>query len=229
MGEASLKDKSLVLETVLIMDFRPSSMTIIGNDDFLVLNRNEGKVFRYTGGNLFSEILDVNVATRSNRGMLGICSMKIKDVQYVFLYFTEGKNGDGEDERIQDFNPLGNRLYRYELVNNELVHPKLILNLPAVPGPRHAGGAIDSGPDGNIYLTIGDSDGTFRDSKYQTMAQNYLNGSDPDGRAGLLWVKPDGGYVDESILGDVYPLNLYYAYGIRNSFGFDWDPITGKL
>jgi glucose/arabinose dehydrogenase len=32
-----------------------------------------------------------------------------------------------------------------------------------------------------------------------------------------------------SILGDEYPLNLYYAYGIRNSFGMDFDPVTGKL
>ena len=26
-----------------------------------------------------------------------------------------------------------------------------------------------------------------------------------------------------------YPLNLYYAFGIRNSFGMDFDPVTGKL
>jgi glucose/arabinose dehydrogenase len=26
-----------------------------------------------------------------------------------------------------------------------------------------------------------------------------------------------------------FPLNLYYAYGIRNSFGIDFDPVTGKL
>ena len=24
-------------------------------------------------------------------------------------------------------------------------------------------------------------------------------------------------------------MNLYYAYGIRNSFGIDFDPVTGKL
>jgi aldose sugar dehydrogenase len=31
------------------------------------------------------------------------------------------------------------------------------------------------------------------------------------------------------ILGDSSPLNLYYAYGIRNSFGMDFDPLSGKL
>jgi glucose/arabinose dehydrogenase len=28
---------------------------------------------------------------------------------------------------------------------------------------------------------------------------------------------------------DNHPLNMYYAYGIRNSFGLDFDPLTGNL
>jgi glucose/arabinose dehydrogenase len=35
--------------------------------------------------------------------------------------------------------------------------------------------------------------------------------------------------VGNGILGKTYPLNLYYAYGIRNSYGIDFDPVTGKL
>jgi aldose sugar dehydrogenase len=31
------------------------------------------------------------------------------------------------------------------------------------------------------------------------------------------------------IIGDETPLNLYYAYGVRNSFGINFDPITGNL
>jgi glucose/arabinose dehydrogenase len=31
------------------------------------------------------------------------------------------------------------------------------------------------------------------------------------------------------VIGDKFPFNLYYAYGIRNSFGMDFDPVTGKL
>ena len=33
----------------------------------------------------------------------------------------------------------------------------------------------------------------------------------------------------EGILGNTYPLNLYYAYGIHNSFGIDFDPVIAKL
>jgi aldose sugar dehydrogenase len=55
-----------------------------------------------------------------------------------------------------------------------------------------------------------------------------------DGRAGILWLTQDGYPVignngREGILGNEYPFNLYYAYGIRNSFGIDFDPVTGKL
>ena len=50
----------------------------------------------------------------------------------------------------------------------------------------------------------------------------------PDGSGGILRVTQDGGTV-KGILGNNFPLNLYYAYGIRNSFGMDFDPVTKTL
>ena len=35
--------------------------------------------------------------------------------------------------------------------------------------------------------------------------------------------------MGNGILGNQYPLNLYYAYGIKNSFGIGFDPLTGNL
>jgi hypothetical protein len=35
--------------------------------------------------------------------------------------------------------------------------------------------------------------------------------------------------VGEGIIGQTSPANKYFAYGIRNSFGLDFDPVTGKL
>ena len=31
-----------------------------------------------------------------------------------------------------------------------------------MPGPRHMGGVIAIGPDNNLYISVGDLDGTFR-------------------------------------------------------------------
>jgi aldose sugar dehydrogenase len=70
---------------------------------------------------------------------------------------------------------------------------------------------------------IGDVDG------HRTKAQNQQSGGEPDGTSGILRITQDGRPVGIGILGNTHPLNLYYAYGIRNSFGFDFDPITGNI
>ena len=61
------------------------------------------------------------------------------------------------------------------------------------------------------------------------------SGEEPDGTSGILRITQDGKPVvssvsggDGGILGNTYPLNLYYAYGIRNSFGMDFDPDKQK-
>jgi glucose/arabinose dehydrogenase len=45
----------------------------------------------------------------------------------------------------------------------------------------------------------------------------------------LLRITQDGEIVQPSILGDEHPLDMYYGYGIRNSFGITSDPVTGNL
>jgi len=76
--------------------------------------------------------------------------------------------------------------------------------------------------------------------KYKNQAINDLDGKLPDGRGGILRINladissnnnDNDFYIvhDNGIIGNDYPQNLYYAYGIRNGFGIDWDPITGNL
>jgi glucose/arabinose dehydrogenase len=204
-------------------------MTFLGPDDLLLLNRDEGKVYRVTHGIMSGPILDVNVATDGYRGLLGVAAANESHFIKVFLYFTEARTHDGDDATKNPVIPLGNRIYKYDLVDNRLINPKLLLDLPVLPGPRHAGGVLAIGPDKNIYLTIGDLDGTFRYKQYETMTQNFQNGVIPDGRSGILAITQDGYPTGKQKLGNSFPLNLYYAYGIRNSFGIDWDPITGEL
>ena len=116
------------------------------------------------------------------------------------------------------------RLYKYELVNNSLTNPKLLMGIPvSIPTLIHYGGKIIIGPDKNLYVVVGNT------NNFQTTVQNNANGSEPDGTGGILRMTQDGKLVGKGILGDKYPLNLYYAYGIRNSFGINFDPLSGKL
>jgi aldose sugar dehydrogenase len=223
-------EANLKIQHIFSGQFKPSNMAFVGLDDILVLDRNEGKVYRITGGIMAPEpVLDVNIATVGYRGMLGIDTLKHEASNYVFLYYTESNGKDGSDENENGgIEPLGNRLYRYELVNGKLVKPKLLVDLPVNPGPRHPGGEVAVGPDNNVYLTMGDLDGTFK-KQFETMSQNYQNSTTIDGRSGIIRVSSEGKPVGNGVLGNNFPLNLYFAYGIRNSFGLDWDPVTGEL
>src|SRR5215212_8012157 len=230
----SIKDPNLGVELVSSdgLEF-PTSMAFLGPDDILVLEKEKGTVQRIVNGKMLpAPVLTVNVATEVERCMCCIAVSKsdIGNV-YVFLYFTEaGASGSGTDGTISSTSePIGNRLYRYEWINNQLVNPKLLLDLPAIPGPRHNGGVVTIGPDNNVYVIIGDVDG------HETQAQNQESGEEhADGTSGILRITQDGKPVvgiagGEGILGNSFPLNLYYAYGIRNSFGFDFDPVTGNI
>jgi glucose/arabinose dehydrogenase len=203
-------------------------MAFLGPDDLLVLEKDKGTVMRIVNGIISDKpLLDVDVANSVERGLCGIAISKNDSKTYVFLYFTEIDGQDSEDRKGKP--PEGNRLYRYELVDDNLVNPVLLLDLPASPGPRHNGGAIEIGPDQNIYIPVGDIDGSFNPSYPATQTQNFAAGILADGRSGILRITQDGNPVGEGILGDAMPLRLYYAYGIRNSFGLDFDPITGSL
>jgi len=225
-----VSDRNLRIEHVFSGQFKPTNMVFLDNNDMLVLDRDEGKVYRILNGIMNPEpVLDANVATIGYRGMLGIDIMKKDNHTYVFLYYTESAKQDGDDELSKGgLEPQGNRLYRYELENGKLVNPKLLLDLPVNPGPRHVGGEVAVGPDNNIYLTVGDLDGTFKQA-FETLAQNYQNVTMLDGRSGILRVTSNGNPVGNGILGSEYPLNMYFAYGVRNSFGLDWDTVTGNM
>jgi aldose sugar dehydrogenase len=228
---ANIRDSNLRVESVVEGLELPTTMAFIGPDDFLVLEKEKGTVQRVTNGEMLPEpLLDVNVATSQERCMCGVAiSNHIPGHTYVFLYYTEAQSTDAEDISGGK-DPLRNSVYRYELEDNKLVNPKLLLDLPAIPGPRHNGGAITIGPDNNLYVPIGDVDGSHKELDFETETQNYPDGVEADGRSGILRITLDGEPVPNGgIIGDELPLNLYYAYGVRNSFGISFDPITGKL
>jgi aldose sugar dehydrogenase len=233
-----IDDPNLVVQPVYQGLKSPTAMAFIAPNDILVLEKDEGTVQRIVNGKILQEpLLQVVVDSNDERGMLGIATATKDGAPIgteprhsppnVFLFLTEAELGEF---------PMGNRVYKYELLddNTKLANPKLLLNLPALPDDSHVGGAVAIGPDNNVYFTVGDQRPTafnrivYPDS--HTKAQNYVNGIEPDGRSGILRITQDGETVGgQGILGDKHPLNKYYAYGIKNSFGIDFDPVTGNL
>jgi len=218
-----LIDPSLKVETIFKDGLigPTTSMAFLGPNDILVLEKNTGKVQRIIDGKLQENpLLLVSVGKEVELGMLGIAISKNEEGKaFVFLYYTEADSSGVV---------IGNRLYKYELVDNRLVNPLLLLNLPAtspIPGHEnnHNGGKVVIGPDNNVYVVVGDVGGRMGN------IQNIMRGNSPDGTSGILRVTQDGKSVVNGPFGSSVPNVLYYAYGIRNSFGFDFDPVTGNL
>ncbi|MGC2430484.1 MAG: PQQ-dependent sugar dehydrogenase [Nitrososphaeraceae archaeon] len=231
-------DRNLKLEIVYqgnvtpglreLNQFTPvTQFAFLGNNDILVLSKNDGKVLRISNYTLSPmPLLDVNVTNQWESGLLGIATSKSAEKAYVYLYYTESARHDVTNSSVT--NPSYNKLYRYELINDKLVNPRLLFTAPSANHYSHIGGGLRIGPDNNLYLTVGDMHGD-QNMTTRTMAQNYIDGTFPDGRDGVLRFTQNGNPVEPGILGEKYPLNLYFAYGIRNSFGLDFDPVSGKL
>ncbi len=233
----TISDSNFKVELVTQgLDF-PTTMAFLGPNDFLILEKS-GAVKRVTDGEVVEKpLIQLDVSEKDERGLLGIAVRENKNIDNtnstslqsenishkIFLYYVmcTDKNRGCE-----------NRISRYDLDSkkNILINPKLLLSIPSFPDPAHIGGIIDIGPDHNLYVTVGNFQNTVPSGTYyKTKAQNFEDGKPVDGRAGVLVITQDGKPVGEGTLGNEYPLNLYYAYGVKNSFGLDFDPVTKKL
>ncbi len=244
----TLSDPSLTLSPVVTTGLSlPTTMAFVAPNDFLVLQKNNGQVRRVLGGVLQPGIvLDVNVNSDSERGLLGI-AVNTESPPAVFLYYTEATGADGGT-------PLGNRVYRYtwNAGLGQLQSPVMILDLPVTPGPNHDGGVLVLGPpgvgsagDGSLlYVVIGDLN-------HNGQTQNIVGGPAPDDTGVILRLEQDGTPAPGNPFvpycsvttsttcpgGGGCPggetcrtqVGRYYAYGVRNSFGMALDPVTGDL
>jgi aldose sugar dehydrogenase len=171
-------------------------------------------------------VLEIPVDSQSERGLLGIAveqntssdnsSIQNGNAKNIFLYYTEPGGEGGE---------LKNRVYKYTWNGQTLENPTLILDLPAIPGPNHDGGKLMIGPDNYLYGLIGDLN-------HDGMLQNFPDGPSPDDTGIIFRINPVDGTVapDNPFSTDPSdPLSKYFAYGVRNSFGLTFDPVTKTI
>ncbi|MCH7648497.1 MAG: PQQ-dependent sugar dehydrogenase [Thaumarchaeota archaeon] len=176
-----------------------TTMTFV-EDDILILQKTDGVVRLIRDGVLQDKpVLDVNVNSIGEKGMLGITSVGSS----VYLYFTEANEDGGES--------LGNRIYKYEWNGDSLINPILLKELPS--NISHNGGAMVVGLDDQVYAVIGD---TLRYGLLQNKPLEWLEGEDID-------------LKDNGVVLQLETEKPYFAMGIRNSFGLAIDPITGNL
>ena len=215
----TLTDPSLRVNEVLGGLSQPTAMVFIGPGDLLILQKGDGRVRRVINGVLQAgEVLDVAVDTASERGLLGVAlHPNFASNFFVYLYYTQSSSASDNGS------PLDNRVVRYTWNGSNLINPTLIISLPVTPGPNHNGGAMTFGPDGKLYIVIGDLN---RDGQLQ----NFPAGAGPDDTGVIFRINDDGSIpMDNPFFSQGGQLARYYAYGVRNSFGLAFDPLTAEL
>ncbi len=167
-AQPTLVDSNLRLRTVVAGLDQPTTAAFLGPNDILVLEKATGKVQRVVNGAVQSTVLDLAVNSGSERGLLGIAlHPKFPATPYVYLYWTEST---GADTTVLSETPLlGNRVDRFVWNGATLTLDRNIIRLrslqppfaaeptPAAGRGNHNGGVIKFGPDGKLYIFIGDN------------------------------------------------------------------------
>lgn len=111
---------------------------------------------------------------------------------------------------------------------------EVLLEIPHLPvppaDPTHHGGGIRFGPDGFLYLAVGDGGGFETSERLEARSLSSYRGKilrlDVDSRSG------DRAYgipADNPFVGVDAALTEIYALGLRNPWRFSFDEVTGDL
>jgi glucose/arabinose dehydrogenase len=192
------------LDQLVAMAFDPSGR--------LFFTQKNGQVRLLVNRQLQAQpVISFNVDTCSERGLLGIAiDPAFNTNRYVYVYYTVKGNSACSNTT--------NQVVRFTEVNGVGQNPVTIFTSPAVGAGNHNGGNIRFGPDGKLYISVGDD----------SNPANSQNLGSPNGK--IHRINPNGAIpTDNPFYGQQGKLGSIFAYGLRNSFDLDFDPVTGGL
>jgi glucose/arabinose dehydrogenase len=279
-----LVDPNLGVRTVVSGLTTPSTMAFLGPNDFLVAEKNTGRVIRVTNGTA-QTVLDLSVNFASERGLLGIAlHPRFPTNPGVYLYWTCRSTAELDDDPFRPEEEacsdtqgamfgqpdvgqpntdeilrvplLGNRVDRFVWNGSSLVYDHNLKKLLAFqhdgepddppnqgdgaqpPRGNHDGGPIAFGPDGKLYVAVGD---LGRRGQMQNLTNgptpptddDQFGGPEPDAAhlSGVILRLNDDGSppTDNPFFAEGGVVRDVFAYGLRNTFGIAFDPASGAL
>jgi glucose/arabinose dehydrogenase len=224
----SLTPPSIRAEVVASVE-QPLGMAVRTGDPSLFIVGRRGKVWALRDGRVDpTPVLDLSgeIALRTEQGLLGMAFSP--DGRFVYINYTD---------RAGDTNIVE---YAWRDGRADVSTRRLILFVDQ-PFPNHNGGDLVFGPDGDLYIGMGDGGSNYRRGDPQ---------GDPDRNGQNLQVLlgkmlriqprlPDGsvppgrrGYAipsDNPFVGQAGARPEIWAYGLRNPWRYSFDRQTGDL
>src|SRR5947209_11783171 len=186
------------------MDFAPDGRL------FVCLQGGNLRVIK-NGGLLATPFLTLTVDSSGERGLLGVTfDPNFASNNFVYVYYTVP--GSPAHNRVSRFTANGD----VALGGSELV----LLNLDNLSSAtNHNGGAIHFGPDGNLYIAVGEN---ANGANSQTLS-NLLGK--------VLRINADGTIPTDNPFYNTATGNnrAIWALGLRNPFTFAFQPGTTRL
>lgn len=253
LAQPTLVDRNLVVHEAASGLETPVGAAFLGPGDMLVIEKNTGRVQRIQNGTT-STILDLAVNSASERGLLGIALHPAFPADPgVYLFWTESLTG-ADTADVAAVPLLGNRVDRFEWDDSVLTFDHNLIQLRAFQADEnqpvrgnHNGGVIRFGPDGKLYIIMGDNG---RRGQTQNLEFGPFGPGEPDDQFGgpepddahltgvVIRLNDDGTtpidnpfFAAGANIGGQTGANIQkiFAYGVRNSFGMAFDPESGKL
>lgn len=264
---AQILDPTLQVTTVLSAGVtQPIGIVFLSANDFLVLEKASGQIKRVTNGVVqATPVLDLAVNSNSERGLLSLAlHPNFPATPHVYIRWTESSTG-ADTNAVTEVPLLGNRVDRFLWDGSTLIFDRNIVRLRSLqidniavsghPGTNNAstagnnnGGVIRFGPDGKLYIYMGDQgrrgwlpnlvNGPFETAPF---ADDTFGGPSPDDAhlsGVILRLNDDGSipidnpfYAFGASLGGAAGVNVQkiFSYGHRNGFGMAFDPYSGDL
>ena len=184
----------------------PTGLGIAPDGRIFILEQGGTISIYKNGATLGNPFAELPAFADGDHGLLGITfDPDFASNHYVYFYYTD----DDTFNHVVRFN-----------AENDIASggPEEIYSTTETTNISHTGGTLAFGPDGKLYISIGDN----------TFPPNSQNLANPFGK--VLRINKDGSIPsDNPFFGQAGKDWAIWAYGLRNPFRFQFDSTTGKI
>lgn len=203
----------------------PTALAFLPDGRLLIAEK--GGALKVNDGLGTTTLVTIGVCSGSEMGLLGVAvDPSFATNGFIYLYRTDNSGGCGSAAG------RFNQVVRVTMANDGTVSlGSLVVLLTGIrtDNGNHDGGAVHVGPDGKLYVAVGDTGNGDNQggpgSATNPYAQdlNEINGK-------ILRLNLDGTIPsDNPFFNQVGKRGEIFAYGFRNPFRFNFDPLTGSL